>query len=102
MSAPCASPSTPITVAAVGASRMSAAAVVLGADQDEGAAPQAARDLDVPVVPALVGDDKIFLRREEAHEAAEQHLLLVAAVAPIGEIEGALAPGEARRLARLR
>src|SRR5262249_53978195 len=76
--------------------------MILGADQDEGAAPQAACDLDVPVVPALVGDDEIFLRRQEAHEAAEQDLLFVAAVAPVGEIEGTLAPREARWLARLR
>src|SRR6185437_16170862 len=78
-----------------------AVAVILGADQHQRTAPQAAGDLEVPLVPALVRHDKIFLRNEEAHEAAQQRLLVVARLAPVGEIEGARPEREARLLDRL-
>src|SRR5580658_1002338 len=77
------------------------AAVILGADEDKGEATQATRDLEVPVVPAFVGDDEILLRREEAHETAQNQLFLVAALAPVREIEGTLEPDDARLLPRL-
>src|SRR5579884_3285846 len=74
------------------------AAMVLGADHDERAAPQAARDLEVPVAPAGIDDDEIFLRQQEIHEAAEQRLFLGRILAPIGKRERTRAPREARRL----
>src|SRR5258708_14705166 len=73
-------------------------AVVLADDHYIGAAPQAARNLEVPVAPALVEHDEVFLRREKRHEAAEQELLLVAALTPLREKAGALAPIDARLL----
>src|SRR5579872_2101903 len=56
-------------------------AVIFRADQHLRAAPETARDLEIEAVPALIHDHEVFLRQEEAHQAAEQDLLLIAFLA---------------------
>ena len=127
-----ASPAPPITAAATGQPRISAiavsagasraaergearqahraahpqqplgAAMVLGADQDQRAAPQAARDLEIPAAPAGIRRDDVFVRHEEVASARRAALLFGAGLAPIGEVQGALAPRRCGRAARSR
>ena len=50
------------------------AAVVLGRDRDARLRPDAAVDLEVPLVPARVDRDQVLARDQELHHAAEQRL----------------------------
>src|SRR5207249_447354 len=68
------------------------AAVVLAAYRDEGAAPQAPRDLQVPLAPAGIRHDEIFLRQQNIHQALEQDLFLRPRLVPVSQVEGARRP----------
>ena len=72
------------------------------ADEDQRAAAQAARDLEIPIAPAGIRHDEIFLRHEEIHQPADQRLFLGSGLAPIGEMEGARRPSRCGRAARSR
>src|SRR5262249_32559858 len=74
------------------------ASVIFGADRDQRATAQTARDLEVPNAPTGIGRDKIFVRHQKIGQSGQQHLLLGSGSAPVRELEGARFPADASAL----
>src|SRR5262245_43923765 len=62
--------------------------VVLGSHRHVRLRPDAAKDLQVPAIPAGIDRDQILPREQELHHPAEQRLLLVPLLAPVPQHEG--------------